>query len=904
MAYIDDVNNILQIQPNGMPTVVRLSQNENGRNLYFTLSGNESAIPSTVTVTISGTKPDGNVYSGTGSITNNVILIEETVQMTAVAGTWDAKIQIISGGNTIATGRIRFVIDADTVEPGSVPSESELNGLVAQAQQYAEDARSAAYGSPLTASTASAMIDKTRVYVYTGSESGYTNGHWYYWNGSAWTDGGAYNSTGVQTDTTLSVSGVPADAKATGDQITQLKEDLTVTKDMTINGSGNAFVWESGGFDSQGVNADNPARARMQTYIPCEYYKSVTASSDLEMIIGVYNNDGSYAGYYNGSAVVSSVSWLQHADFTNISDKNFRIFIRYKANPSGEIVPVVGNTGISFESVLMSEVNAINTSLSDLDKTINGLNIFGIEDKESYTYGGLTISIEDGVISMSGTATGNVVVESSVDISFSGSYYFAGLPEGGGASQFYQQVYKSTTYKTEYGGGTIIELEKGTWKYRVVVVSGRTVDITVQPILLRIEPDSVFTPAILYGGWATDGKHPYAADYSTWANNRKRTDIVWLKKGSSFGVAKSNLPTTQMEVFEYHGFNPEFFVNRTVLSGTIYKWTADHDGFYAFNIRKTNGQAITQTEILTNCVFYFKGTPDHRPIVHFIGSGNLSETSTAGDVGDCTLITFYDGNNLLIDSANARNYTSVEKRLYSAGVKKIYNMILSHYHTDHVSGLIQMVSNGYIDISGATVYLPNATETQWAYDNGVMDNGTKTLWDQVMQILSEQNCTIVYPDTEWQTVSISDAFITFFNTDLSVYRNASTNYNDWSLCNYLVYGDKNICFSGDLGPVGQGILAKTLYKSNIYKADHHGWLNQANIPAGYIENVSPDVVIAEDGQTHDDLLVGNGAPLIRWCEDNGVPYYRKYQNNEIVVALDKQAYEFMTKVSRYYRPTT
>lgn len=231
MAYLDNVTNILQIQPDGLPTYVRLSQNENGRNLYFELQGNEADIPANATITISGTKPDGVVYSGTGSCTDNVVLIPETVQMTAVAGTWDAKIQITSGGNTIATGRVRFVVDADTVAPGSVPSDSELEGLVAQAQQYAETARTEAYGSPLTASTAASMTDHTRVYVYTGSESGYTEGHWYFWNGSAWADGGIYNSVAVNTDPTLKLSGVAADAKATGDAIAA----VTIPTDKTLS---------------------------------------------------------------------------------------------------------------------------------------------------------------------------------------------------------------------------------------------------------------------------------------------------------------------------------------------------------------------------------------------------------------------------------------------------------------------------------------------------------------------------------------------------------------------------------------------------------------------------------------------------------------------------------------------
>lgn len=55
----------------------------------------------------------------------------------------------------------------------------------------------AAVGSPLTAATVAAMTDVNRVYVYTGTEAGYTAGNWYYWSGSAWTSGGVYNAVAV-----------------------------------------------------------------------------------------------------------------------------------------------------------------------------------------------------------------------------------------------------------------------------------------------------------------------------------------------------------------------------------------------------------------------------------------------------------------------------------------------------------------------------------------------------------------------------------------------------------------------------------------------------------------------------------------------------------------------------------
>lgn len=81
-------------------------------------------------------------------------------------------------------------------------------------------------GSPFVAQTVAQMTDKTRVYIYVGSESGYTKGNWYYHNGSKWISGGVYNSQGVDTDKNLDVEGKAADAKITGDAISSIKEDL------------------------------------------------------------------------------------------------------------------------------------------------------------------------------------------------------------------------------------------------------------------------------------------------------------------------------------------------------------------------------------------------------------------------------------------------------------------------------------------------------------------------------------------------------------------------------------------------------------------------------------------------------------------------------------------------------
>ena len=95
------------------------------------------------------------------------------------------------------------------------------------------------FGTPNMATTAAEMTDTDKIYVYVGSEAGWNNGHWYYYDAgtSTWVDGGVYNSTAFVTDTTLTEAGKAADAKAVGDALA-LKADLagaTFTGNVAVN---------------------------------------------------------------------------------------------------------------------------------------------------------------------------------------------------------------------------------------------------------------------------------------------------------------------------------------------------------------------------------------------------------------------------------------------------------------------------------------------------------------------------------------------------------------------------------------------------------------------------------------------------------------------------------------------
>jgi hypothetical protein len=139
--------------------------------------------------------------------------------------------EIVSGDNLVkawhsddGTIKVKAHLEPES-GGGEDPSEEATNAQkIAQLQTnvavMGTQIGALANGSPTPAATVAEMTDESAVYLYTGSETGYTAGNWYYYDGSAWTSGGIYG--GAVTDSTLSVAGAPADAKAAGDAIANI----------------------------------------------------------------------------------------------------------------------------------------------------------------------------------------------------------------------------------------------------------------------------------------------------------------------------------------------------------------------------------------------------------------------------------------------------------------------------------------------------------------------------------------------------------------------------------------------------------------------------------------------------------------------------------------------------------
>lgn len=292
------------------------------------------------------------------------------------------------------------------------------------------------YGSPLTASSTSDMTDTDRVYVNT------TDGKWYYYDGDSWEIGGTYNSQGIDTDTTLLVSGAPADAKATGDAVADLKTRFNTMSDfydeilsnIALSGTEqNVAINDSGKWTTS-----NSPKSWIKA-IPSGALKcTITANNDNMAFIAFLTSNswtnGGTPAYCNGTSRIDIPVGTTETFFVP-SDATY-IYVRKSAGSIGSTAPTyaVWETYTSIPVIAIEEATEFTPDLTaNPNKRINSSG--NLSDINGFSVSG-PIQIPTGTTFVS--IIGNIVSNSNIiELAFyssnviSSDYFLGGVKPSG-----------------------------------------------------------------------------------------------------------------------------------------------------------------------------------------------------------------------------------------------------------------------------------------------------------------------------------------------------------------------------------------------------------------------------------------------------------------------------------------
>ena len=230
------------------------------------------------------------------------------------------------------------------------------------------------------------------------------------------------------------------------------------------------------------------------------------------------------------------------------------------------------------------------------------------------------------------------------------------------------------------------------------------------------------------------------------------------------------------------------------------------------------------------------------------------------------------------------------------GIDRLDYIVISHWHGDHAGGLKYIVEKGF-DIRGAVVFVPDVKTMERLAQSGKPAYGQPNrLYPETVKMLREQGCRIVCPG-DGDKVYLSGASLTFWNNDME-YLGLNGDYNNFSLVCALDYGGQRVLFTGDIGPEAQRHIAPRMSKAQVLKSMHHSW---TPIDKGFMEAVSPDMVVSMDGNAHDKYIYEPKSEIQPWAEEHQVPHYRTNINGAIGVRLSRKGVSLLTDSKPFVR---
>ena len=246
-----------------------------------------------------------------------------------------------------------------------------------------------------------------------------------------------------------------------------------------------------------------------------------------------------------------------------------------------------------------------------------------------------------------------------------------------------------------------------------------------------------------------------------------------------------------------------------------------------------------------------------------VGSGDLRVYFIDVEGGQATLFVAPAGESMLVDTgwpgANGRDADRIAAAAKNAGVTKIDNVVLTHYHVDHAGGIPQLVAKipvgRFIDHGenreGASVEGGPPTVASWeAYQKVLADGKYQHLVAKPGDVLPVKGMRVEVVSADGKVIDkpLPGAGEKNAACASSPVKELEGNENDRSLGMVITFGQTRILDLGDLTWANERPLmcpVDKVGKVDVYVVSHHGFARSGS-PA-LLDAVAPRIAIMDLG---------------------------------------------------------
>lgn len=245
------------------------------------------------------------------------------------------------------------------------------------------------------------------------------------------------------------------------------------------------------------------------------------------------------------------------------------------------------------------------------------------------------------------------------------------------------------------------------------------------------------------------------------------------------------------------------------------------------------------------------------------------------DVGqaNCSIITFPDGKNMIIDGGDVATKEDVGEYIKSLGITNFDYMVATHPHADHIGGLDEILDN----FSVKTLYMPQISEN---------DMPTTRVYENFITAISKNGCDVIRAKSDVQIYSDDNLCVEC----LAPYGTDYGNLNNYSAVIKITYGNTSFLFTGDSEKEPEEELCEKSdnLSSTVLLVGHHG--SSTATTKEFLDAVDPEYAVISVGK--DNSYGHPSSTVLNRLEEKEITVYRTDTDGTVTAVSDAKTVQF------------